>query len=215
MARLDPRTLRVYVVTSGSSVAGRSHRVIASAAALGGATAVQLRAPELVDDELMPLASSLVETCAEAGIPLLVNDRIDVAVGSGAAGGHVGQDDDPSTARGRLGPERILGVSVENAEDVWVAEMAGADYLGVTVWATDTKPDAVPIGLEGLHDVAAATALPVVGIGGVHVGNAREVLAAGAAGIAVIGAVAAAEDPVEAVRELRALVDAFHEERHR
>lgn len=209
MARLDPRTLGVYVVTSGSSIAGRSHRDIVSAAVLGGATAVQLRAPELVDDELMPLASSLVETCAEAGIPLLVNDRIEVAVGSGAVGAHVGQDDDPVTARGRLGPERILGVSVGNAEDVWVAEMAGADYLGATVWATDTKPDAVPIGLEGLRDVAAATALPVVGIGGVHVGNAREVLTAGAAGIAVIGAVAAAEDPVEAVRELRALVDTF------
>jgi thiamine-phosphate diphosphorylase len=215
MARLDPRTLGVYVVTSGSPVAGRSHRDIAAAAVLGGATAVQLRAPELVDDELMPLASSLVETCAEAGIPLLVNDRTEVAVGSGAAGAHVGQDDDPATARGRLGLQRILGVSVGNAEDVWVAEMAGADYLGVTVWATDTKPDAVPIGLEGLRDVTAATALPVVGIGGVHVGNAREVLTAGAAGIAVIGAVAAAEDPVEAVRELRALVDTFHAGRPR
>ena len=215
MARLDPRTLSVYVVTSGTRVAGRSHRTIVSAAVQGGATAVQLRAPELADDELMPLASSSTETCAEAGIPLLVNDRIEVAVGAGASGAHVGQGDDPATARGRLGPERILGVSVRNAEDVWVAEMAGADYLGVTVWATGTKPEAVPIGLEGLRDVSAATALPVVGIGGIHVGNAREVLAAGAAGVAVIGAVAAAEDPVEAVRELRAVVDAFQEKRSR
>jgi thiamine-phosphate pyrophosphorylase len=211
MARLDPRTLRLYVVTSGTSVTGRGHQAVASAAVRGGATAVQLRAPELADDELMPLASSLVETCAEAGIPLLVNDRIGVAVDSGAAGAHVGQDDDPATARGRLGPEHILGVSVRNAEDVWVAEMAGADYLGVTVWATGTKPEAVPVGLDGLRDVAAATALPVVGIGGIHAGNAREVLAAGAAGVAVISAVADAEDPVGAVRELRALVDAVSE----
>ena len=106
MARLDPRSLRLYVVTSGTSVSGRTHRAIASAAVKGGATAVQLRGPELGDDELMPLAASLVETCAEAGIPLLVNDRIEVAVSSGASGAHVGQDDDPATARGRLGPER-------------------------------------------------------------------------------------------------------------
>lgn len=213
MARLDPRILGVYVVTSGPSVAGRSHGAIVSAAVEGGATAVQLRAPELADDELLPLAMSSTQTCAEAGIPLLVNDRVGVAVNAGTAGAHVGQGDDPATARGRLGPERILGVSVANAEDVWVAEMAGADYLGVTVWATGTKPDAVPIGLDGLRDIAAATALPLVGIGGIHVGNAREVLAAGATGIAVIGAVAAATDPVEAVRELRALVETFQGER--
>jgi thiamine-phosphate diphosphorylase len=212
MARLDPRTLRLYVVTSGTSVTGRDHRAITSAAIEGGATTVQLRGPELADEALMPLASSLAEMCEQAGIPLLVNDRIEVAVDADAAGAHVGQDDDPGTARARLGSERVLGVSVRNAEDVWVAEMAGADYLGVTVWGTGTKPEAVPIGLDGLRDVAAATALPVVGIGGIHAGNAREVLEAGAAGIAVISAVADADDPVAAVRELRALVDAVSEE---
>lgn len=211
MARLDPRTLGVYVVTSETDV-GRTHREVTLAALEGGATALQLRAPELADDELAPLASSLVTVCAEASVPLLVNDRVEVAVGSGAAGAHVGQRDDPGTARGRLGPERILGVSVGNAEDAWVAEMAGADYLGVTVWATATKPAAEPVGLEGLREVAGATALPVVGIGGIHAGNARDVLAAGATGIAVIGAVAAADDPVGAVRALRALVDEFREE---
>ena len=212
MARLDPRTLRVYVITSGTPIGGSSHRAIASAAVEGGATAVQLRAPELSDDELMPLASSLVVMCGEAGVPLIVNDRVDVTVESGASGAHVGQDDDPAGARGRLGSERILGVSVGSAEEAWVAEMAGADYLGVTIWATATKPEAVPIGVEGLRSVVGATALPVVGIGGIHAGNAREVLVAGAAGIAVIGAVATAEDPAEAVRELRALVDGFHGE---
>jgi thiamine-phosphate diphosphorylase len=92
------------------------------------------------------------------------------------------------------------------------AQAAGADYLGVTVWASATKPEAAPIGLEGLRDVAGATAIPVVGIGGIHAGNAREVLAAGAAGIAVISAVAGAKDPIGAVRELRTLVDGYHEE---
>ena len=212
MARLDPRRLGVYVVTSDT---GPGHREIATAAIKGGATAVQLRAPELADDELEPLAMSLVEICGDAGIPLFVNDRVDIAVGSGAAGAHVGQDDDPGTARGRLGPERILGVSVTSAEEAWVAEMAGADYLGVTVWATATKREAVAIGLEGLRDIAGATALPLVGIGGIDARNAREVLVSGAAGIAVVGAVASADDPVEAVRELRALVDDFYEEKSR
>ncbi|HWL91084.1 MAG TPA: thiamine phosphate synthase, partial [Actinomycetota bacterium] len=91
-------------------------------------------------------------------------------------------------------------------------EMAGADYLGVTVWATATKPEAEPVGLEGLREVAGATALPVVGIGGIHAGNARDVLKAGATGIAVIGAVATADDPVAEVRVLRALVDEFRKE---
>jgi thiamine-phosphate pyrophosphorylase len=212
MDRLHPRTLSVYVVTSGTLVSDRDHRAIASAAVRGGATAVQLRAPELDDDELAPLAASVVATCEEAGVPLLVNDRVDVAVAVGASGAHVGQDDDARTARERLGPERILGVSVGGVDEARAAEAAGGDYLGVTVWATATKPEAVPIGLEGLRDVAGATAIPVVGIGGIHAGNAREVLAAGAAGIAVIGAVAEAEDPAGAVRELRALVDGFHEE---
>jgi len=209
MARLDPRRLGVYVVTSDT---GPGHREIASAAIEGGATAVQLRAPELADDQLETLATSLVELCGDSGLPLLVNDRIDIAVASGAAGAHVGQDDDPGTARGRLGPDRILGVSVMSAEEAWVAEMAGADYLGVTVWTTATKPEAVAIGLEGLRDVAGATALPVVGIGGIDAGNAREVLLAGAAGVAVIGAVASANDPVEVVRALRTLVDDIYEE---
>ncbi len=209
MARLDPRRLGVYVVTSDI---GPGHRELASAALKGGATAVQLRAPELPDGDLEALAASLVELCGDAGVPLLVNDRVDIAVASGTSGVHVGQDDDPGTARGRLGPERILGVSVMSAEEAWVAEMAGADYVGVTVWATATKPEAVGIGLEGLRGIAGATALPVVGIGGIDEGNAREVLAAGATGIAVIGAVASAVDPVEAVRALRTVVDDFYDE---
>lgn len=212
MARLDPRRLGVYVVTSSL---GQGHGGITAAAVEGGATAVQLRAPELSDDELEPLAASLVVMCRDARIPLIVNDRVEVAVGVGASGAHVGQGDDPGTARGRLGPERFLGVSVGSPEEAWVAEMAGADYLGVTVWTTPTKPEAVAVGLEGLREVAGATALPVVGIGGIHAGNVREVLAAGAAGVAVIGAVATAENPVVAVRVLRTSVDTFYDERTR
>lgn len=212
MARLGHRELDVYVITTGTLATGRAHGEIATAAVEGGATAVQLRAPELDDDRLVPLAASLARLCGEAGVLFLVNDRLEVAIASGAAGAHLGQGDDPHGARTRLGPERLLGVSVGSVEEAQRAGAAGADYLAATVWATATKPEAVPIGLEGLRDVARSTALPVLGIGGIHAGNARQVLEAGAAGIAVIRAVATAPEPVEAVRDLRAVVDGFYED---
>ena len=207
MRRPDPQMLRVYVVTSGTVDPRRTHEEIVEAAIEGGATAVQLRAPELRDEELAALVPALADRCRRAGIPLVVNDRVDVAVASGASGAHVGQDEDAARARARLGPDRVLGISVGTPDEARTAERAGADYLGVTVWATDTKPDARPIGIDGLREVAVATALPVVGIGGIDAGNATDVLEAGAAGIAVIGAVAAADDPVAAVRSLRDVVD--------
>jgi thiamine-phosphate pyrophosphorylase len=201
--------LGVYVVTS-ADLAGRGHLDVAAAALEGGATAVQLRAPELEDDALLPLAADLARRCRDAGALFVVNDRVEVAVRSGAGGAHVGQDEDAGLARRRLGPGMILGVSVGDAGEARVAEEAGADYLGVTVWATDTKPEAVARGLEGVREVAGAVRVPVVGIGGISADNATEVLEAGAAGVAVISAVAAAADPVEAVRALRRTVDAFH-----
>jgi len=212
MARLEPRALDLYVVTTGTLVSGRAHGEIATAAVEGGATAVQLRAPELADDRLLPLAAVLARMCGDAGMLFVVNDRVEVAVRCDAAGAHVGQDEDPHAVRSTLGPERILGISVGSVEEARTAEAAGADYLGVTVWETSTKSDAVAMGLDGLRAVARVTGLPVVGIGGIDAGNARDVLAAGAAGIAVIGAVATASDPVGAVRELRAVVDDFFED---
>ena len=212
MARLESRTLDLYVVTTGTLVSGRAHGEIATAAVEGGATAVQLRAPELSDDRLLPLASALARLCGDAGVLFLVNDRVEVAVGCDASGAHVGHDQDPGEARRLLGPERILGVSVTNPEEARAAEAVGADYLGVTVWETSTKPEALAIGLEGIRAVAGATPLPVVGIGGINAGNAHDVLAAGAAGIAVISAVATSDDPTQAVRDLRASVDDFYEE---
>jgi thiamine-phosphate pyrophosphorylase len=212
MAKLEPRALDLYVVTTGTLVSGRAHGEIAAAAVAGGATAVQLRAPELDDERLLPLATALATMCGDAGVLFLVNDRVDVAIQSGAAGAHLGQGDGPAVARGRLGSERILGVSVATPDEASAAEVSGADYLGVTVWASATKPDAVPAGLDGLREIAETTSLPVIGIGGIDAGNARQVLAAGAGGVATISAVAAADDPARAVRELRAAVDEFYEE---
>jgi thiamine-phosphate pyrophosphorylase len=203
---VDPRWLRVYVLTSKGFVSGRSHRDVAEAALAGGATAVQLRAPELTDERLEPLASELADRCRAAGALFVVNDRVRVAATVGA-GAHVGQADDPGAARQILDQAAVLGVSVSTTDEARAAEIAGADYLGVTVWATPTKPEAEPRGLDGLRTIARTTSLPVVGIGGIHAGNAAEVLDAGAAGVCVVSAVGAAPDPVRATE---ALVEAVH-----
>jgi thiamine-phosphate pyrophosphorylase len=179
---------------------------VAEAALAGGATAVQLRAPELTDARLEALAGELAERCRAAGALFVVNDSVAVAASVGA-GAHVGQGDDPGSARQVLDPTAVLGVSVSTTDEARAAEVAGADYLGVTVWATPTKPEAEPRGLDGLRAIAREISLPVVGVGGIHAGNAADVLEAGAAGIGVVSAVGAAPD---AVRATETLVDAVH-----
>jgi thiamine-phosphate pyrophosphorylase len=195
------------IVTSGTLDPGRGHRAIAVAAIEGGATAVQLRAPELSDSELLPIAGELAERCAAAGVLFIVNDRVDVALSSGADGVHLGQSDDVAGARDRLGADRTLGISVEDAAQARTAVGMGADYLGVTVWQTLTKPEATGGGPAGVSDIHRAVPIPVVGIGGINDQNLGEVFDAGASGIAVISAVAGAAEPVAATRRLRALIE--------
>ncbi len=209
MGRLDPRSLAVYVVTSSGLAPGRGHREVAEAAIAGGATAVQLRDKERSDEELLPLTRELAGRCRDAGVLFVVNDRVELALACGAGGVHVGEDQDAREVRERIGPRMVLGVSVASPEGARAAAEAGADYLGVTVWATPTKPEARPLGLDGLRAIAAATSLPVVGIGGITAENAAAVLEAGAAGVAVVSAVGAAADPVAATRRLVEVVDAW------
>lgn len=206
---LDPRSLGVYVLTSSGYVPGRGHLEVGVAAIEGGATAIQLRAPAFGDGDLLPIATELANRCRDAHVLFLVNDRVDVAIAAGADGAHVGHDDDPIAARERLGPGRVLGVSVLTLAQARAAEAAGADYLGVTVWATTTKPEAVPVDIEGLRAIVRSTGLPVVGIGGIHMDNVHEVLAAGAVGVAVVSAVGAAPDPIAATARFAALVRSF------
>jgi thiamine-phosphate pyrophosphorylase len=207
MQRVD-----VYVITSSGQVPGRGHREVTRAAAKGGASAVQLRAPELGDDELLPLARELAAYCRDRGVPFIVNNRVEVALQSDADGVHVGQRDHPEEVRERIGPEPVLGVSVDAPHQAEVAERLGASYVAATVWATRTKPEAVPLGPRGLRETCRATSLPVVAVGGITAANAGEVLAAGAAGVAVVSAVGAATDPVAATRELMTAVRAYREE---
>jgi thiamine-phosphate diphosphorylase len=175
---------------------------VALAAIEGGADVVQLRAPELQDEELLAVARQIARACDGERATFVVNDRVDVAVAAEAGGAHVGQGNHPETARQQLGPGRVLGISVATRDQAQAAERWGARYVGVTVWPSPTKPDASPLGLKGLSEIADATRLPVIGIGGIDPSNAGDVLDAGAAGVAVVSAVGAAPDPVRATREL-------------
>jgi thiamine-phosphate pyrophosphorylase len=202
MGTIDPEQLRVHVITSSGLVPGRGHIEVADAAIEGGADVVQLRAPELSDHELLSVAGEIERRCRRGRVLFVVNDRIDVAVAVGAGGAHVGQGDQPESARERLGPRGVLGISVATPEQAEAAETAGADYVGVTVFTTPTKAEAVPVGLDGLRSIVASTSLPVVGVGGIDPSNARKVLATGATGVAVVSVVGTASDPVAATRRL-------------
>ncbi|MDI3317618.1 MAG: thiamine phosphate synthase [Bacillota bacterium] len=204
------RRLAVYVITDREQAerqGGRKLLDVCRAALEAGAGTLQLRGKGWSGRELYELGLALRRLTEEAGALFLVDDRVDVAQAVRADGVHVGQDDLPArVARAILGPGAIVGVSAATPEEARRAEADGADYVGAgSVWPTGSKADAgAPIGLEGLRAVVAATRLPVVAIGGVDAGRAREARAAGAAGVAVISAVMAAPDPARAVRELLA-----------
>jgi thiamine-phosphate pyrophosphorylase len=203
--------LGLMLVTDRRLAGGRPIEEIVAAAVRGGVTGVQLRDKEASTRELLETALLLRPMLDAAGVPLIVNDRADVALAAGAAGAHLGQDDlPPAAARRLLGPEAVVGLSVETPEQAAAADSGLVTYLGVSpVFATPTKTDTkAPWGLDGLRRLRARTALPLLAIGGIHVGNAAEVLAAGADGLAVVSAICAAPDPEAAARSLRGIVDA-------
>ncbi|ACM01865.1 thiamine phosphate synthase [Cereibacter sphaeroides] len=178
---------------------------LVAAAVRGGATLVQLRDKHRSDAELIPLARRLVAALEAQGVPLIVNDRIEVVLASGAAGLHVGQGDlGVAEARRRIGPDRLLGLSVEAPEHLEALPLGIVDYVGAgPVRATASKPDhAPPIGFEGLARLVAAAPVPAVAIGGLGAGDAHAVKAAGAAGMAIVSAIGAAADPEAAARAL-------------
>jgi thiamine-phosphate pyrophosphorylase len=212
---MNPINWSLYVLTDRraaekSGVAGERDLVdVVRAAIRGGATAIQLRDKGASTRDQIELGCALLAVTRPAGVPLIVNDRIDVALGIDADGAHVGQDDMPAPlARRLLGPERILGVSAGTVEEALQAQRDGADYLGTgDVYGTPTKADAgVPIGVDGLAEVVRAVSIPVVAIGGIKPDNAAAAIQAGAAGIAVISAVIGAADPEAAARKLREIV---------
>jgi thiamine-phosphate pyrophosphorylase len=208
VARLNSDILRLYLVTDQTLTRGRTLADVVAAAVQGGVTCVQLREKQLGTREFLAQALILKALLAPQGIPLVINDRIDIALACSADGVHLGQNDlPPDEARKLLPPGVFIGWSVESMDDVQQSTALPVDYLGVSpVFSTPTKTDTKdPWGLEGLAVVRAATPLPLVAIGGVHAGNARDVLHAGANGLAVVSAICAADDPQAAAAALRAL----------
>ncbi|ELZ41915.1 thiamine-phosphate pyrophosphorylase [Halorubrum californiense DSM 19288] len=202
---------RTYLVTASSRSAGRTTPEVVAAALDGGVDVVQLRDKGVSDRERYETGLRLRELTAEAGVPLIVNDRIDLAAAVDADGVHLGQTDLPvAVARERLGEDAVVGVSASTVEQAEAAETAGADYLGVgAVYGTDSKAvsgDRDGIGTERIAAVADAVEVPVIGIGGIDAGNAAPVVGAGATGVAALSAITAADDPEAATAALRAAV---------
>ena len=195
----------LYLVTDRSWLKGRDFFGVVEEALQGGVSLVQLREKEVSSRDFYNIAMKMKELAASYNVPLIVNDRLDIALAAGAGGVHVGQDDLPCAAVRRLAPPGFrIGVSVSTVAEARAAEADGADYLGVSpVFDTPTKRDTPrAAGLEGLRRIRAATRLPLVAIGGIHAGNAAAVRAAGADGLAVVSAIMAAPDPAAAARQL-------------
>lgn len=201
--------LLLYLVTDSGMCRGRSLCDIVSEAVAGGVTMVQLREKTASTREFVEIAQALHSLLDGRNVPLIVNDRIDVALAAGAEGVHIGQSDMPyAIARRLMGGDAIVGLSVESLEDVAVANTLDVDYIGVSpVFPTRTKCDAAPaFGLEGLSAAVKLSCHPCVAIGGVNAGNAAEVMKSGADGVAVVSAIMDADDPRRAASALMEVI---------
>jgi len=208
--------LSLYLVTDRALSLGRHTVNIVSAAIRGGVTCVQLREKNCSTREFIEEARAIKELLkkTETFVPLIINDRVDVAMAIGADGVHLGQTDmGIEDARRLLGTTRLIGISAESVEDAIRAEHAGADYLGISpVFATPTKSDtAPPLGLAGIRAIRAAVSLPLVGIGGIHQENAADVLRAGTDGVAVVSAIVSASCPRSAAASLKQQINTVNQ----
>jgi thiamine-phosphate pyrophosphorylase len=200
----------LYFVTDRALCGHRTVEEVVLMALRGGASCIQLREKEASTRDFVEQAQRIKAIMVPFRASLIINDRIDVALAVGAHGVHIGQQDMPfEIARRLLGPRAIIGLSVETWEDVERAGALDVDYLGVSpVFETPTKSDTKGHwGLEGLSRIRAATHRPLVAIGGLHAGNAAEVIRAGADSIAVVSAICVAADPYQAALELTVIID--------
>ena len=201
--------LSLYLVTDRDLSMGRTLEEVVSEAVAGGVTIVQLREKGASTGEFVELARRLMGVLKPLGIPLIINDRVDVAMAVDADGVHIGQSDMTyADARRILGPEKIIGLSVESFEDIEAANALDVDYIGISpVYGTPTKKDtAEPFGLEGLRKGVEISAHPTVAIGGMNSDTIGDVMEAGADGVAVVSAICSAANITEATANLKAIV---------
>jgi thiamine-phosphate pyrophosphorylase len=206
---MSAHDLSLYFVTDANLCARRGVIETALAAARGGATLVQLRDPDAKGAALVATARALVAALTPLGVPVIINDRPDVAFAAGAAGVHLGQDDIPAAdARRLLGPDAIIGLSAGTPDEMARVPWDVIDHVGIgPVLATATKGDAgAALGFAGLAQLARLARKPAVAIGGLGAGTVAECIHAGTAGVAVVSAIAAADDPEQAARILKARI---------
>ncbi|MCW3786977.1 thiamine phosphate synthase [Plebeiibacterium sediminum] len=202
--------LKLYLVTDRPLSLGRDIAWIVEEAAKGGVTMVQLREKDCSTREFVDLACRLKDKLKVYNIPLIINDRIDVALAADVDGVHIGQSDMPyHIARKILGKDKIIGLSVETMKQVEEANLLDVDYIGISpVFSTPTKTDTFkPFGIEGVKKVMEISKHPAVAIGGINTSNAIDIFNAGADGIAVVSAICSAENPKLASEELLNLID--------
>lgn len=208
--KLSPSDLRLYAITDRRALpAGVTLAQAVEAALDGGVTCLQLREKTASAGEILTLARTLLPLSRARKVPLLINDRVDIALAAGADGVHLGQDDLPlSDARALLGPDRILGATAHTVEEALRAQAEGADYLGVgAMFPTGTKTDTVPTSADTLKAICAAVSIPVVAIGGVNAENLPTLAGTGIAGAAVVSAIFSQRDLTAAARTLRTAAD--------
>lgn len=205
--------LRLYLVTDRDLSCGRPLADVVEAAVRGGVTMVQLREKECSSREFLELALEMKSLLAPYHVPLIINDRLDIALACDAEGLHIGQSDLPyEVARRLLGPGKIIGLSVESVQDALDANSLDVDYIGISpVYSTSTKTDTAPaLGLDGVREITTVSRHPSVGIGGVNMKTAEAVVEAGADGISVVSAIMSAPDPEKAASALLRIVDSTH-----
>lgn len=201
----------IYLVTDDGCLQGRALIDCVREALEGGVTLVQYRAKTASSAEMYAEALQLKALCDSFNVPLIINDRLDIAMAVGAAGVHLGQDDLPcAAARKLLGEDYIIGVSAHNPAEAKAALQSGADYLGCgAVFGTATKADVKNLGTDGLAAICREKGLPIVGIGGVTADNYREVRAAGADGAAIVSGILAQPDIRTTVRAIARVSEEF------
>lgn len=208
---MNIESLKLYLVTDRSLSLGRSLEEIVTLAVKGGVTMVQLREKDTPTGEFIVLAEKLKEILKPYNVPLIINDRVDVALAVDADGVHIGQSDMPyHIARKLLGPDKIIGLSVENMDDLMAANNLDVDYVGISpVFATPTKTDTAPaFGIDGLKEAVRLSLHPTVAIGGMNADTAKGVIETGCNGIAVVSAISSAENPTQAATILKEIVEA-------
>lgn len=197
--------LGLYVITASVPELGRDHVDVAAAAAEGGADAIQMRIKRRPMGEALKAAIAIHRITSEAGIPLIINDHVGIAMASKAEGLHIGPDDIALTAARRmLGKSVLIGESTSKHTEAISAEKNGADYVGVgPIFPSPTKPYKDDIGVVRIKKAKAVVRIPVIAVGGIKADNIAECVAAGADAVAVVTAVTLAEDMVKATAELK------------